>query len=66
VILAALSHVAWRAQTAGAHYRLIFSQVSRSVMLALLVYDKSTERAPGRIVELAQRRLADWRQRGRP
>ena len=55
-----------RAQTAYAHYRLIFSQETRSVLLALIVYDKNTERTPRRVVELAQRRLADWRARGRP
>jgi phage-related protein len=55
-----------RAQTAGAHYRLIFCQVSRSVLLALLTYDKNTERTPRQVLELAQRRLSDWRARGTP
>jgi len=55
-----------RAQTAGAHYRLIFCQVSRSVLLALLAYDKNTERTPRHVLELAQRRLSDWRARGTP
>ena len=55
-----------RAQTAQAHYRLIFSQESRTVLLALIAYDKNTEKTPRRMVELAQRRLADWRERGKP
>src|SRR5579871_5310260 len=33
-----------RAQTGQAHYRLIFSQESRAVLLALVVYDKNTEK----------------------
>ena len=55
-----------RAQTADTHYRLIFSQESRAVLLALIAYDKNTERTPQRVVELAQQRLADWRARGKP
>jgi phage-related protein len=55
-----------RAQTAQAHYRLIFCQVSRAVMLAMLAYDKNTEKTPRHVLELAQRRLGDWRERGKP
>jgi phage-related protein len=54
-----------RAHAQRAHYRVIFSQESRRVMLALLIYDKNTDKTPERIVELATQRLQDWRQRGR-
>src|SRR5579871_61660 len=46
-----------RARTGQAHYRLIFSQESRSL---LLVYDKNTEKTPRHVEDLVQRRLADW------
>lgn len=53
-----------RTRTPTGQFRVLFSQESRSVMLALLAYAKSSRRAPQRVLELAEQRLHDWRQRG--
>jgi phage-related protein len=53
-----------RAYAPGAHYRLIFSQETKFVLLALHVFDKDTQKLPLPIRRLAEDRLKDWRSRG--
>jgi phage-related protein len=46
---------------------VLFSPEGRAqqVLLALEAFAKKTQRTPPRTIELAERRLADWRSRGR-
>jgi phage-related protein len=53
-----------RVMTARSSLRVLFAQEARPVMLALVAYQKTTQKAPSKIVELAERRLRDWRSRG--
>jgi phage-related protein len=48
-------------------FRVLFSPEGRAqqVLLALEAFTKKTQSTPGRTIELAERRLADWRSRGR-
>jgi phage-related protein len=54
-----------RADASTRSFRLLFSAGGRfgQVLLALSVYEKRTQRAPTREIEVAARRLADWRTR---
>ena len=56
-----------RAEGRDASYRLLFATegASSQVLLALTAFSKKTQRTPRRELELAERRLADWRSRGR-
>jgi phage-related protein len=47
-------------------YRVLFASEGRrgQVLLALEAFSKKTQRTPPAKIELADRRLADWRQRG--
>jgi phage-related protein len=46
-------------------YRVLFALEGRrgAVLLALEAFRKSTQRTPPRLIDLAERRLADWRRR---
>lgn len=48
-------------------FRVLFAPEGRSgqVLLALEAFSKKTQRTPKQVLELAERRLRDWRQRGR-
>jgi phage-related protein len=48
-------------------FRVLFSPEGRSqqVLLALEAFTKKTQKTPTRTIRLAERRLADWRSRGR-
>ena len=48
-------------------FRVLFSSEGRSqqVLLALEAFTKKTQKTPARAIQLAERRLADWRRRGR-
>lgn len=48
-------------------YRLLFAVEGRhgEVLLALEAFVKKTQKTPERMIRLAERRLADWRSRGR-
>lgn len=54
-----------RAQGAHASYRLFFAEEGAKgrVLLALHAMSKKTQKTPAKDVELAERRLADWRRR---
>ena len=48
-------------------FRILFATEGREdqVLLALVAFAKATRTTPGRLIDLAERRLADWRTRGR-
>jgi phage-related protein len=50
----------------GVAYRLLFApEGERSqVLLSLHFFSKKTQKTPSRAIELAERRLSDWRSRG--
>ncbi|MGH9116426.1 MAG: type II toxin-antitoxin system RelE/ParE family toxin [Acidimicrobiales bacterium] len=56
-----------RATGAHAAYRVLFAtEGSRGqVLLAVSAFSKKTQKTPPREIVLAERRLADWRRRGR-
>ena len=56
-----------RVQAERKAYRVLFSPEGRSqqVLLALEAFAKKTQKTPTRTIELAERRLSDWRSRGR-
>jgi len=47
--------------------RVLFSPEgeSQQVLLALEAFPKKTQKTPAQLIRLAERRLADWRSRGR-
>jgi phage-related protein len=49
-----------------ATYRVLFAQEGRrgQVLLALEAFSKKTRRTPPQMIDLAERRLRDWRRRG--
>jgi phage-related protein len=55
-----------RADARTRSFRLLFSSEGRGgrILLSLSVFEKRTQKAPGRQLELAERRLSDWRARG--
>lgn len=56
-----------RANGLDESYRLVFAQEGRKgrILLALVVLSKKTQKTPNADLRLAERRLADWRARGR-
>ena len=48
-------------------FRVLFSAEGRAqqVLLALEAFTKKAQKTPVRTIDLAERRLADWRRRGR-
>ena len=56
-----------RAESRRNAYRILFATEGRfsQILLALEAFQKTTQRTPPATIELAERRLADWRQRGR-
>lgn len=48
-------------------YRVLFANEGKKgrVLLALEAYSKKSQKTPDRVLVLAERRLADWRSRGR-
>lgn len=59
----------WQIEVRGrsAIYRLFFAEEGRSqqVLLALELVNKKWQKCKARHIQLAEERLADWRQRGR-
>lgn len=55
-----------RADAATRSFRLLFSTEGRfgQVLLSLSAFEKRTQKTPPREIDLAERRLADWRARG--
>ncbi len=56
-----------RADAANRSFRLLFACEGRysQILLSLSVYEKRTQQAPAREIALAEKRLADWRSRGK-
>jgi phage-related protein len=54
-----------RAEGADASYRLLFAEEGAKgrVLFALHAFSKKTQRTPPQAIDLAARRLADWRRR---
>lgn len=55
-----------RASHAGMEYRILFATEGpqNHVLLALEGFDKKTRKTPAHLIDLALKRLADWRDRG--
>ncbi len=55
-----------RAAHAGTQYRILFATEGRQhhILLALDGFDKKTQKTPAHLIDLALKRLADWRGRG--
>ena len=47
-------------------FRVLFAAEGRygQVLLAVVAFSKKTQKTPGRMLDLADKRLADWRRRG--
>lgn len=56
-----------RAESETHSFRVLFATEGRfsQVLLALEAFQKTTRRTPPALITLAERRLADWRQRGK-
>jgi phage-related protein len=54
-----------RAYTARRSFRVLFAQETKFILLSLSGFAKTTQRAPGRELNLAETRLRDWRDRHR-
>ena len=56
-----------RANGLDESYRMIFAQEGRKgrILLALVVLSKKTQKTPHADLRLAERRLSEWRARGR-
>ena len=52
-----------RAESIDQSYRILFALEGRRILLALVVFSKKTARTPPEVIDLAERRLADWRAR---
>lgn len=57
-----------RADTETQTFRVLFSAEGRygQVFLSLVAFSKKTQKTPAREIELAEKRLRDWRTRGKP
>lgn len=55
-----------RTSVDGQQYRVLFALegIGGRVLLAVEAFQKKTQRTPPRTIELAQKRLAEWRRRG--
>jgi phage-related protein len=52
-----------RAEADQRSFRILFARDARFILLALHGFMKKTQRTPPRVLELAERRLKDWRTR---
>ena len=46
-------------------FRILFSHEAKFVLLSLSAFAKKTQKTPQREIEIAEKRLKDWRERGR-
>lgn len=55
-----------RASHAGMEFRILFAAEGRQshILLALEGFDKKTQKTPAHLIDLALKRLTDWRDRG--
>lgn len=54
-----------RADSEQRSFRLLFAKETRFILLSLAGFAKKTQKAPARELDLAERRLRDWRERSR-
>ena len=56
-----------RVEAESKAFRVLFSPEAKfqRVLLALEAFTKKSQKTPARTIELAERRLSDWRSRGR-
>lgn len=56
-----------RIEAATRSFRLLFACEGRysQILLSLSIFEKRTQKAPSQEIELAERRLKDWRARGK-
>jgi phage-related protein len=52
-----------RADAPVRSFRILFSQEAKFILLSLSGFQKKTQKTPERELELAERRLKDWRAR---
>ena len=80
-IVAAMKEIAQRGLTYARHlrddiyevradadtrsFRVLFSKEAKFILLSLSAFEKRTQKTPVREIEVAERRLKDWRARGR-
>lgn len=53
-----------RADADRRSFRVLFAQETKFVLLSLSAFSKKTQRTPGNEIDLAERRLKEWRKRG--
>ena len=53
-----------RAETETRSFRVLFAQETKFILLSLHGLQKKTQKTPPREIEVAERRLKDWRDRG--
>jgi phage-related protein len=53
-----------RAEADRRSFRILFAKETRFILLSLSGFEKKTQRTPAKELELAERRLSDWRARG--
>jgi phage-related protein len=54
------------AEAENRSFRMLFAQETKFILLSLHGIQKKTQKTPPREIEVAERRLKDWRGRGRP
>src|SRR5687767_8975838 len=54
-----------RADAGQRSFRVLFAQETKFILLSLAGFQKKTQKTPIRELELAERRLQDWRARAR-
>jgi phage-related protein len=54
-----------RAEAGQRSFRLLFTQETKFILLSLAGFPKKTQKTPARELEVAERRLKDWRARAR-
>ncbi len=55
-----------RAESERRSFRLFFAKETKFILLSLHGFAKKTQKTPARELDLAERRLKDWRTRGKP
>jgi phage-related protein len=53
-----------RAESQRRSFRLLFARATKFILLSLHGFTKKTQKTPARELDLAERRLRDWRARG--
>ena len=54
-----------RADADRRSFRILFAQETKFILLSLSAFEKRSQKTPARELDVAERRLRDWRARGR-